>query len=387
MSAAAVAGEMSLAPIISSPPGGDHHSHHHQPLSALSTVESYDNADQAALATVPRALALNDEDILSCSSPHSSLVTANGSSISITPTTPTAPAGSSSPTAETAATLTPTRPTGRVVLQALKTTPGGAATSAHLGGTAASGVYSKDNDSNKQLSPSRLPPTEAAEEVSGAFKMETQLSLHGVAGDCGGSTGPTGEACRGAVSSKTVSDKSDDDRGENDGDSSPETLLTPPPLALPVSPGNSGAAADCAELLSDASTKPQGSMTGAGGRPTIIRSPSGGIVPVHRSFAGLSSIPSFFQRAESKASIWGADAREQSSKKWSMMYSAQSCKTVDYEDDPLGLDGYDSERARRNWRVLRAVFMALGKATQARIEKGPPRVVFVGSVREEGGGR
>lgn len=360
MSVAVVTEEMPLAPIISSLPGGDHHSHHHQPASAPSTVESYGNENQAETATVPRALALDDDDTLSFSSAHSSRVTGMGSITStITLTTPTAPAGSSGAMPQTPAIRSAGRPTGRVLLQALETSPGGAPKSVHLGGAAGGDVVSNfDNESNSRLllSPSRVLPTKAAEEASGPFEAEPQPSLHDVAGTYGSRT---------AVNNKTDSNKSEGDRSENDGESSPGNLLLPAPLALSVASGNCGAAADSAEVLSDSSTKPRSSMTGAGGLPTILHSPSGDAKPARRNLSMLGAIPSFFQRAGSKVSSWGgSDTREQSSKKWSMLYSTRSGKTADYEDEPLGLDGYDIERARRNWRVLRAVFMALGKAIQ-----------------------
>lgn len=359
---------MSLAPIVSSPPGGDHQVHHQQPISVLSPVESFeDHENQSEMATVPRALALNDDDVLSCSSLHSSRVTAIDTNSSITSMTPTAPAGSGSPTSHAAATPTPTRPTGRVVLQALETSPNGAATSVHLGGAAAGGVCSNfDSDSNsKLLSPSRLPPSKPAEEEFDACEVDAQLSLHG-------STGRTGEARGAALNNATDPNRSDVGRGGIDDESSPESLVLPTPLTVCVSAGNLGASADPAELSPDASAKLRNSTTGAGGRPTIIRSPSGGAesAPRRGFVAGLSSIPSFFQRNGSTASLWGAsDNREQSSKKWSMLYSARSGKTMDYEDETLGLhpDGHDSERARKHWRVLRAVFMALGKATKASV--------------------
>ena len=354
---------MSLAPIVSSPPSGDHQSHHQHPISALSPVESFeDHENQAERATVPRAMVLNDDDVLSYSSLHSSRVTAIGSSSSI------AQAGSSSPTSQAAATPTPTRPSGRVVLQALETSPNGVATGVHLGGAAAGGVCSNfDSDSNNRLlsPPSRLPPSQTAEEASDEFETDAHLSLHG-------STGRTTEACGAAVNGLTDPSRSDADRVGNDDDGNDDknddgSLVLPAPLALSVSPGNSGPAADSAESLPEASVKPRNSTTGAGGRPTIIHSPSGGVEssPGRGFVTGISSI---FQRNASRNSLWERmNTQEQSSKKWSMLYSARSGKTVDYEDEPLGLDGHDSERARKNWRVLRAVFMALGKATEARV--------------------
>lgn len=372
MSAVALSGEMSLAPIVTSPPGGDHGSHHQQTFSALSPIESFENhANQAEMATVPRALALNEEDIISCSSMHSSRVTRIGSSGSITLAAPSAPAGSGGPTAQAAATMTPPRPTGRVVLEVLETSPSGAATSVHRGGAADLDVLRNDNNS-RLLSPSHPPPSMGEERASLAFGAEAQSFLHG-------SNGETGEA-RGAVArGTTYPTRSDDNRGENDDNSSPESFALPAPLALSFSPGSCDVAADPAELSPMAPTKARNSMTGAGGRPTIIRSPSAGAEPTRRSFAGFGSFPNFFQRNGSKANVWGAlGTREQSSKKWSMLYSGQSGKSAEYEDEALGLDDDASERARRNWRVLRAVFMALGKATTARAWKG---LVVGGSVR------
>lgn len=359
---------MSLAPIVSSPPGGDHHSHHQQSFSALSPVERFQDHEneqnQAEMATVPRALAFNDDDTLSCSSLHSSRVTRIGSNGSITLAAPTAPAGSGSPSTQAAAAMTPARPTGRIVLEALETSPGGAATSAHPGDAAAGVVSSNfDNYSNSRLlSPSRLPPSKAAEEPSGAIETEAQRSLHG-------STDLAGEA---TVDGTTNPTGSDNNRGGNDDDSSSESLALLDPLALSLSPGSCGGATDSAELSPEASTKPRNSMTGAGGRPTIIRSPTGDAEPARRTLVGrLGSFSSVFQRKGSKANKWGAsDTREQSSKKWSMLYSGRSGKSAEYEDEALGLDDHALEQARKRWRVLRAVFMALGKATQARAEKG-----------------
>eukprot|EP00903_Cladosiphon_okamuranus_P010662 g10080.t1 len=347
---------MSLAPIVSSPPGGDHHPHHQQTFSVLSPVESFPDHEtqenQAEMATAPRALVVNEDDILSCSSLHSSRVTRIGSNGSIALAPPTAPAGSGSPTAQAAATMAPTRPTCRVVLDVLETSPGGAATSVHLGGAAAGGMPRNfDNDSNsKLLSPSILP-SKVEEEASGGIETEDQRSLHG-------STDRAGEA---AVDGMIHPTRPNDQRGGNDDGSSSSSLVLPDPVTLSLSPGGCDIDTDSAELSPGASTKPRNSTTGAGGRPTIIRSPKGDAEPAHRSFvARIGSFPSFFPRKGSKASMWGASGREKSSKKWGMLYSGRSGKSVEDEDEALGLDDHASERARKHWRVLRAVFMSLG---------------------------
>lgn len=372
---------MPLAPTIYSPPSGDHHSNHQQPFSAPSTVESYESHNQAEIATVPRALALNNDEVLSCSSLHSSGVLATSSSSALTPTTPTVPACSSSATAQAAMTLAPTRPTGRVVLQALETSPGEGATIAHLGGAAAGDAFSNFDDSkNRLLSPTPLPPAQAAEEATGAMENETHLSLHCAAGDgsASGSTNPTGEARGPAVDRKTNPNRCDYDHGEtDDDDSSPESISLPAPLTMCVSSRNCKKAAESAELLPDAPTKPRVSMTGAGGRPKIICSPSADTPSVRRSFGPLDSITSFFQRNGSTSGLFGAsDAGEKSSKKWSVLHSVRSGKMLEYDEETSRADEHGSERAKRNWRVLRAVFMALGKAIRVRVERGHSRVVF-----------
>ena len=374
---------MSLAPIVNSPP-----------FSTLPPADSHDEDDkQAKTAMVPRALALNDDaEILSCSTAHSGSVPPIGSNFSVT--------GGGASITQAPATHVAARPTGRVVLEALENTPSGPITG--LGGDRAPGadsIGSHDNHSSKMpLSSSLL-----SGEGGGGAGLEAELPFFSkdVGGsdggdDVGGGIGDrTSEAKRvGAMGGETnaseaggggdtarndadiksgnVGDGTDEDFGNGGGGVSNNNGLHEP-LNLIVTPAKEQAAA---AGLPNGSPKPRISTTGAGGRPIkLIHSPvengsnarTGG-----GSFVGLRSLPEFFKRNGSKVGLFRKGGDEGSrytdedtrktGGKWSMLYSSRS-KGGDVEDDQLGKDEdfLASERARKNWRVLRAVFMALGK--------------------------
>ncbi len=364
---------------------------------------------------VPRALALNDDaEVFSYSTPYSGSVTPTGSNFSVTPaaasssTFPTPQTGGSVSIAQETATPAASRPTGRVVLEALETTPSGpvvgfgsrpAAGADLFGGSISS---NENGSSKKSLSPSLLPPTTETGAVAGVGEggLALDTGLHhfsqGVS-DGAGIGNPTSEATGGAaVGDKTNPNEADNgniksgnDEDANNGNrgnrggggrrssgDSKEPAI-PAPLPLAVSPAKEEAAADSARRSRDEFPKPRVSSTGAGGRPIKLIHSHAENGPSVRStggsFVGLRSIPVFFQRNGSKAGLWRNSTQEGSRRtdessarktggKWSMLYSSRS-KAGENEDDQPGTveEHLAMERAKKNWRVVRAVFMALGR--------------------------
>ncbi|CAM9169930.1 unnamed protein product, partial [Scytosiphon promiscuus] len=144
------------------------------------------------------------------------------------------------------------------------------------------------------------------------------------------------------------------------------------PLQLSVSPLGEAAPDESAQPR-DGTLGEKGRSTGANPQPNTSNSRSSMVNLGSR----LSSIPSFFQRVGGKVgharasdsdSDFGANANNDDSGRktgrWSVLSSARSYNTEDYDDclvdEEENFAMYDSERAKKNWRVVRAVFLALG---------------------------
>lgn len=383
---------MSLAPVASSPPGGDHNLLFRRPSAALpgaaaASLSGHDK--QSEVMMFPRALVYNDAEVVS-DSPCSGSVTAIDSINSITTprateASPTKPSNSNRPTMAA-------RPTGRVVLKALEAKEGGENISVRRDSNGGA-EFPRDSpisnnvnkDSNRLLlSPSIFSPTASAEAAAaGEISVEGGGNVipQGVDfGFRGGGGSPMSEAggatMKGKTSQRKADDESDDDSGTGDNGIKSENRRDHSPVVGSVAPAHAAT-----EPPPDAARPRQGGTTGARGRSMIVRSPPG-ITPNRRSshnLRKLSSISSFFQSRRNKNSLCGEVARantcgsdkSDSAKtvsRMSMCSSAQSYKTGEYDDDMNGVEGasgmnHDEERAKKHWRVLRAVFMALGETT------------------------
>lgn len=377
---------MSLAPPVSSAAGDDHHAYHPQSSSA----QHCDGEQTQAEMTVPRALALNNNtgnssrDVVACSNAGSATKVATSSPIKLTAGEAQA-TGTTTAISESSSTPLRARPTGRVVLEALDVKARGANVGTSVlspfgsgtgGASRVCGSTSKDDadrknnlDNIRLPSSSPLPPTEAAAGLppSAAKNNDFHAGWDGDPPPC-----IDQEVIKDAVGNASPSQKeTHEDDGDHDKDIDPKPDL-PAPLGLTISVINAAAPDEAAQPREET---PQANGSSKDGTPPP--NASDGRKTLLNLGARLSSIPSFFQRTGSKVSRGTASDSEagfdgngddfdddRKTGRWNMLSSARSCNTEDYDDCLVNQEtfaGYDSERARKNWRVVRAVFLALGK--------------------------